>query len=199
MSKKLFFSFLIAVVLIGLSAHASQACSRNSLQAVTINDNGQSTTIQPSIQQRQDLSSWQGKYSFVESLHGSQTAMYRNYDFRLALSRCGWRAFLRVNGHITALDLQTQVVQIDSDTIGLFYQRDQIPTFRAAPFQPGALLLRIRRQQSSNVPSNQGKTAYRIYFEALKPLVPDNAAAGLAIPEPKPLKPLQLDGSTQSQ
>ena len=187
MDKKLVCSFLGAVVIVGVMQTASSACRQPNTKLFATQLNGKAKTIKPVTQKQPDLSSWQGKYSFFESLHDRQAPIYRNYEVRISLARCGWRSLLRVNGHAMALDIQTQVVQLDKNTIGLFYQREQIPSFRSMPFQPGELLLKIRRESTGE--TTAGKTVtYRVYFEGLQPLVKAEQQQGQAIQPPKSLR-----------
>ncbi|MFM2430701.1 MAG: hypothetical protein RLZZ511_1914 [Cyanobacteriota bacterium] len=132
----------------------------------------------------QDLTEWQGQYSFIESSASRPAPMYMNYEMRVSLARCGWRSYITVNGHLTALDLQAAAVAIDDNTIGLYYQQDLIPGLQVERFKHGELLLRLQKTPASK----PGKPAnYRVYFEALEPLVPAHKQSGLSIEPPKSL------------
>jgi hypothetical protein len=141
-----------------------------------------SPLVQPGV--RQDLTDWQGQYSFIESSLGKPAPMYMNYEMRVSLARCGWRSFITVNGHLTALDLQAAAVAIDENTIGLYYQQDLIPGLQVERFKHGELLLRLEKTPA---PKPSDPPTYRIYFEALEPLVAAHKQSGLVIEPPKSL------------
>ncbi len=187
MQRQIILILLGAVVGLLLSPIVSLACRS------PIN-----TTNPPKLAQAQrtiDLTPWQGTYNFIESREGDAATIYMNYDVRIALARCGWRSFLTVNGHLTALDLQTAVRPIDDNTIGLYYQQDIVPTLQPERFRSGELLLRIQRElppaakKSKRITAPTPPPTYRVYFEALTPLIPQHTQTGLAINPPLPLNP----------
>jgi Family of unknown function (DUF5991) len=156
-------------------------------------------SAQPKLAQPKPMiANWEGKYNFIEQVEDDGPTMYMNYDLRISLARCGWRSFLTVNGHLTALDLQTDVRAIDANTIGLYYQQDIVPTLQTPQFQPGQLLLRIRREIPAPSKSRRKSPKpmvydqpeviapiYRVYFEALTPLIPSHQTSGLEIAPPQ--------------
>jgi Family of unknown function (DUF5991) len=189
MQRQIVLSLLGAVVGLALNPIGTLACR------------GPISTVNPPQRtpaQRADLTQWQGHYNFIESVHDNGPPMYMNYDVRIALARCGWRSFITVNGHLTALDLQTTVRAIDDNTIGLYYQQNIVPSLQPDRFQRGDLLLRIHRESPpipkpiQPLPTDAPiyiapPPIYRVYFEALTPLIPKHQTTGLPIDPPQPL------------
>jgi Family of unknown function (DUF5991) len=181
MYPRFILSCLGALVVLCLTPIATLACRSPVISA------------QPKLAQSKPMiADWQGKYNFIEQVEDDGPPMYMNYDLRISLARCGWRSFLTVNGHLTALDLQTDVRAIDANTIGLYYQQDIVPTLQPPQFQPGQLLLRIQREIPA--PSKSYRKVptpiapiYRVYFEALTPLIPSHQTNGLEIAPPQPI------------
>jgi Family of unknown function (DUF5991) len=184
MYPRFILSCLAALAGLCLTPIATLACGR----PVTLSQTTPSQTTKPSI--ANPIADWQGKYNFIEQAEANGLPIYTNYNIRIALARCGWRSFMTVNGHQTALDLQTDVRAIDANTIGLYYQQDIVPTLQAPTFPPGALLLRIQREipAPSKLPKKFQKPTvpiYRVYFEALTPLIPSPQSNGLEIASPQ--------------
>ncbi|MBE9033054.1 hypothetical protein IQ266_25280 [filamentous cyanobacterium LEGE 11480] len=204
MGKQFVLSLLGAAVWLCLTPNMSLACRRMLMQQPGTSTVTRTQLLQPvpgqsnpkpsTSKPNPNPASWQGIYRFSESRHDHSTAMHRNYTIRISLARCGWRAFLSVHGHLIALDLQTKMVPLDAQTIGLYYQQNYIPVFRRTPFKPGDLLLKIQRQPSKTSgeladKSSQKSSAptYRVDFETLKPLIQQQQTNGLTIAPPKPL------------
>ena len=185
MYPRFILSCLGALVALGLTPIATLACR----SPVTLSQTPQAQPTKPAIVN--PIADWQGTYNFIEQVEGDGPPIYANYNVRIALARCGWRSFLTVNGHRTALDLQTDVRAIDENTIGLYYQQDIVPTLQAPQFRSGELLLRIHREFPAAAKSAKSakQPIYRVYFEALTPLIPAHQTTGLVIPPPQPLNP----------
>jgi Family of unknown function (DUF5991) len=190
MQRQIILSLLGAVVGLALNPIDTLAC-RSPI----------STVNPPKLTQTQrtiDLTPWQGNYNFIESREGEAATIYMNYDIRISLARCGWRSFVTVNGHLTALDLQTEVRAIDDNTIGLYYQQNIVPSLQPDRFQRGDLLLRIHRESPpipkpiQPLPTDAPiyiapPPIYRVYFDALTSLIPAHQTTGLPIDPPQPL------------
>jgi Family of unknown function (DUF5991) len=184
MYPRFILSCLGALVVLCVTPIATLACR----SPVTLSQTTQAQTTKPSI--ANPIANWEGKYNFIEQVEDDGPTLYMNYDLRISLARCGWRSFLTVNGHLTSLDLQTDVRAIDANTIGLYYQQDIVPPLQTPQFQPGQLLLRIHREIPA--PSKPHwkfpkptVPIYRVYFEALTPLTPSHQTNGLEIAPPQ--------------
>ncbi len=177
-------SCLGALVVLGLTPIATLACR----SPIALSQTTQAPPTKPAI--ANPIADWQGKYNFIEQVEDDGPPMYMNYDIRISLARCGWRSFLTVNGHLTSMDLQTDVRAIDANTIGLYYQQDIVPPLQTPQFQPGQLLLRIQREIPAPSKSRRKSPTpiapiYRVYFEALTPLIPSHQTSGLEIAAPQ--------------
>lgn len=183
-------SFCSAIVGICLFPTASFSCQQLVQRHTMINiTNLESRTItagRKAKQQPTDLASWQGKYDFIETRLNQPQLTQRKYRIRISLARCGWRAFLTIKGPQQRFDIQAQVIEIDADTIGIYYEQDQVPRIgQPQPFRSGALLLRLQRTASSSSPTQPNaqsqQTTYRAYFEELKPLISANQITGIEL------------------
>jgi hypothetical protein len=174
--QHVFLSFIGALLCLAGTPNLSLACrslTTNQSQSIDRSTLAIDTTESLTPAAPSDFSSWQGQYEFVESRPGNPVSMYTNYAVRISLARCGWRAFVQVNGHLTALDLQAKVVMIDENTIGIDYQQDQYPIVQQPQFKSGDRLLRLQRtgaKPSIKTTEPPAEPTYRVYFDAIVPL-----------------------------
>ncbi len=183
-------SFFGAIVGICLFPPASFGCQRlvqrDTILNVAAPDSPTASVTTKPQHPPTNLASWQGEYNFIENVLNQPHPKQRSYRIRISLARCGWRAFVTINGPQKRFDIQAKAVAIDENTIGIHYEQDQVPRFRQQPpFRSGELLLRIRRTIPTSKPLQQKpQPIYRIDFEGLAPLIPAHQKTGLQIAAP---------------